>query len=57
MFTQTYCTPEVEIALNSGYKIVQIFEVLYWEQSEVYSEEKKEGGLFTEYINTFLKIK
>ncbi len=57
MFTQTYCTPEVEVALNSAYKIVKIFEVLHWEQSEVYSEEKKEGGLFTEYINTFLKIK
>lgn len=56
-FTQTYCTPEVEVALNEGYEIVKIHEVLHWKDSEEYNPESKTGGLFTEYINSFLKIK
>ena len=56
-FTQTYCTPEVEVAINTGYKILKIHEVLHWSNTEKYDEEKKTGGLFTQYINTFLKLK
>ena len=56
-FTHTYCTPEIEIALNEGYKIVQIHEVLHWKESEVYDPQSKSGGLFTGYINTFLRLK
>ena len=56
-FTHTYCTPEVEVAINMGYKILKIHEVLHWNESEMYNEETKSGGLFTEYINTFLKLK
>ena len=56
-FTGTYCTPELEVAINLGYKILHIHEVLHWEESEIYNRETKEGGLFTGYINTFLKLK
>ena len=56
-FIQTYCTPEIEAALNTGYKIERIFEVLDWAESEIYDPLTKEGGLFTDYINTFLKLK
>ena len=56
-FTHTYCTPEIEVALNEGYEIVKIHEVLHWKDFEMYDSVNKKGGLFTEYINTFLKLK
>ena len=57
MFTHTYCTPELEVAINMGYIIIQIYEVLHWQETEMYNPVTKEGGLFTQYINTFLKLK
>ena len=56
-FTHTYCTPEIETAINMGYQIFQIHEVLHWEETEMYDVKAKEGGLYTNYINTFLKLK
>ena len=56
-FTHTYCTPELEVAMNMGYSIIQIHEVLHWEETEVYDHVTKKGGLFTGYINAFLKLK
>jgi G:T-mismatch repair DNA endonuclease (very short patch repair protein) len=56
-FTQTYCSPEIEVALNQGYTLVKIHQVLHWEKTEIYNPETKTGGLFTQYINTFLKLK
>ena len=56
-FTHTYCTPEIEVAINMGYKLIHIHEVLHWKNTEMYNPEIKEGGLFTGYINTFLKLK
>ena len=57
MFTHTYCTPELEVAINMRYTIIQIHEVLHWQETEMYNPVTKEGGLFTQYINTFLKLK
>ena len=56
-FTHTYCTPEIEVALNMGYKMTAIHEVLHWPETEMYDPLSKKGGLFTGYINTFLKLK
>ena len=56
-FTHTYCTPEIEIALNAGYKILKVHEVLHWAEFSQYNHETKRGGLFTKYINKFLKLK
>ena len=41
MFTHTYCTPELEVAMNMGYSIIQIHEVLHWEETEVYDHVTK----------------
>ena len=41
MFTHTYCTPEIEVALNIGYIIIQIHEVLHWSETEMYDPVKK----------------
>ena len=56
-FIHTYCTPEIEVAINMGHQIVKIYEVLHWSESEMYYVKNKTGGLFTKYINTFLKLK
>ena len=56
-FTHTYCAPEIEVALNMGYTMTQIHEVLHWPDTEIYDPQTKKGGLFTGYINTFLKLK
>ena len=56
-FRYTYCTPEIKVAINMGYQIVKIHEVLHWSESEMYDVKNKTGGLFTKYINTFLKLK
>ena len=40
-----------------GYQIDKIFEVWHFEQVSRYDPLTKTGGLFTEYVNTFLKIK
>ena len=56
-FTQTYWSGEVELALNFGYKIVTLYEVLHWEKFDQYDSIEEQGGIFTNYINAFLKIK
>jgi hypothetical protein len=50
-------TEEVKLALTHGYKITKIYSTWHWDQIEQYNEETKTGGLLTEYVNTFLKIK
>ena len=56
-FIGTYCTPEVEVAINMGYIIEEIHEILHWPDTSVHDRSKPNSGLFTEYVNTFLKLK
>ena len=51
-FTHTYCTPEIEVAINMGYIIEEVHEVPHWPQTEIYDPCLKK-----DYINSFLKIK
>ena len=53
----TWCTPELETALNMGYILIHVDEVLHWEKTSCIDVKTGKGGLFTEYINTFLKLK
>ena len=48
---------ELEKAIELGYRVIDIEVVWHFEHSEQYDRETKTGGLFTEYINTFLKLK
>ena len=50
----TWTTVELEVAINMGYRIDQIYEVLHW---SVKSGGRNEEGMFTHYINTFLRLK
>ena len=53
----TWVSLELQKAVSLGYKVVEISEVWHWEESEVYDPETKTGGIFTDYINLFLKGK
>jgi hypothetical protein len=45
----TFCTPEIQKAVEKGYEIIKIYEVYHWEE--------KSSNLFADYVNTFLRIK
>ena len=49
--TDTRCTPELQMAVTKGYKIIHIHEVWH------FPEEQQKKGLFADYFNTWLKIK
>jgi len=46
----------VRLAVNKGYKILEIQEIYQYEVTQ-YNPDTGQGGLFVEYINTFLKLK
>jgi len=47
---------EVRLAVEKGYRILEIHEVYEYHVTQ-YNPESGEGGLFVDYINTFLKLK
>ena len=54
--TGTYTCIELQEAMKKGYKIKEIYEVWSY-KATVYNNQLKQGGIFAEYIDTFLKIK
>ena len=56
-FEGTWCTPEIDKALQKGYKLVRVYEVWHYEKTAVYNPQIKQGGLFTSYINQAIKEK
>ncbi|XP_053390895.1 uncharacterized protein LOC128553745 [Mercenaria mercenaria] len=53
----TWVTDELKMALKQGYTLLQIYEVWHFDNISQYDPETKTGGVFTDYVNTFLKIK
>ncbi len=53
----TWVSLEIKGAIQNGYKIDKIFEILHWHNTEQYNPITKSGGLFTTYVNCMLKIK
>ena len=47
---------EVRLAVEELYRIIEIFDVYEYHITQ-YSRETDQGGLFVDYINTFLKRK
>ena len=47
--TNTWCTPEINAAINVSYVILEIFEVLHWSEND----KQSNNSLFTPYINMF----
>ena len=54
--TGVFCSPEIKKALEMGYYIQRIHEIWKYKLS-VFSEENPDGGIFTEYIRYFYKMK
>jgi G:T-mismatch repair DNA endonuclease (very short patch repair protein) len=52
-----WCTPEIMTALDSGYKIVKIYEVYHYSKSAQIDCKTGKGGLFSEHVNLFIKLK
>lgn len=53
----TWVSVEIMEAIRQGYKIIKIYEVWHYSNSEKYDKSTKSGGIFTSYVNTFLKYK
>lgn len=47
----TWCTPELQKAVEKGYRILKIHEVWH------FPEDQQKEGLFTPYVNAWLKYK
>ncbi|XP_044591456.1 uncharacterized protein LOC123269685 [Cotesia glomerata] len=55
-FTGTWVVDEVKKAVSKGYIVLKIYEIWQYDIMQ-YNKDKECDGLFTEDINTFLKIK
>ena len=53
----TYCICELLEAEKHGYTFPRIYEIYHWDETAKYDPITKTGGLFTEYVNLFLKFK
>jgi hypothetical protein len=53
----TWVTEELKLALQNGYTVEKVFSIWHWSQSEQYDPILRKGGLFTEYVDAFLKVK
>ena len=51
----TWVIDELRLALKKVYKILEI-HVIYEYRVRQYNSKNGKGGLFVEYINTFLKL-
>ncbi|XP_033106710.1 probable DNA polymerase [Anneissia japonica] len=56
-FTGTWVTTEVSKAVEVGYTIERVHIAWHFTEKSVYTPDTPSSGLFTEYINTFLKLK
>ena len=54
--TGSWAMDEVRLAVKKGYRILENYK-FYEYQVKQYKPETGEGGLFVDYINTFLKLK
>jgi hypothetical protein len=54
--TGTLVLDEIRLAVQKGYKLVEV-RLLYEYQMTKYNPQTGDGGIFDEYINTFLKLK
>ena len=54
--TVTWVIDEIRLAVEKGYKILEIYEIYEYCVIQ-YNRETYDGGLFVAYINKFLKLK
>jgi len=54
--TGTWVIDEVGLSAQNGYRISEVYEVYAYKLTR-YDPETRDGGPFTGYIDTFLKLK
>jgi hypothetical protein len=54
--TGTWVLDEIRVAVQHGYEVVKVHEVYEYQETR-YDPQTVDGGLFAQYINTFLKLK
>ena len=54
--TGVWVLDEVRLAVEKEYEVIDVFEVYQYDIT-MYNPATGEGGLFVEYVNTFLKLK
>ena len=55
MYEPTNC--ELQKAVQIGYTLLKVYEVSQYDTITTYSPNTGDGGLFAQYMNTFIKIK
>jgi hypothetical protein len=53
----TWVTLEINEAVKQGYKVLTIYEVFHYPESTQFDSKTNQGGLFSSYVNLFLKFK
>ena len=53
----TWCIPEIQKAIQRGYTLEKIYEVYHWDTTSQYDPSVPGSGLFSAFINKFLKLK
>ena len=54
--TGTWVLDEVRLAVEKGYRILEIYDLNEYRATR-YDHETREGGPFADYMDTFLKLK
>jgi hypothetical protein len=52
----TWVVDEVRLAVDKGYRLIEVYEFYEYDVTQ-FDPATWEGGLFVQYINTFLKLK
>ena len=55
--TGCFTSPELQAAIKRGYIVKKIFEVYHYPEISQYDPETQTGGIFTEQIDLFTKLK
>ena len=55
-FTGTWVSDELKVAVSKGYRILKVHEIWHY-KIEQYDKTTNSGGIFTEYMDNFFKIK
>ena len=53
----TWVSLEIQTAIKHGYKVIKIHEVWHYDEQTQYDPSTREGGLFADYVDMFLKYK
>lgn len=57
VFIGTWVSDELKEAVAQGYVIQRLYEVWHFDSISQYDQCSRTGGIFTEYVNTFLNVK